>query len=143
MNSLATVLARYAEPNPAAVAGGTRGKSIDRDQLRADLQNVSKGSSRYFALCAILVVVLFALAVLIILLNIDNANAIRQTLSACGISAGGLIAWMVRITKLKQSAEMLATLAAYVDESTLKTIVTVLARQLAGKDAGSLLTGKA
>ena len=135
MSALQEVLQRYAEEAPAALAGG-RGRGVlaeDRDQLRRDLLEVSRGNARYFAVCLSLVVALLVAAILIVVFNIGNPAAIKTTLSACGLSAAGLLAWAVRIAKAKQAAEMLAVLAAHVDGPTMKTIVTVLVRQLGAK----------
>src|SRR5260370_30864702 len=124
MSALQTVLQRYAEESPAAMAGGAgRGTSAaEREQLRQDLLQVGRGNARYFVVCISLVVILFVAAILVMTINVKDPALIKGTLAACGISVTGLLAWAVRITRIKQASEMLAVLATHVDGPTMKTI---------------------
>lgn len=127
MKRLKNILSDLAE---AVELGSTAPKPLDVARAEASLRQVARADERYFALCCVMIVVLFAASIWIVLTHLDEPSAIKVVFAALGVTSAGLIRMMSGLWREKVATDMLIALVATMDDRTLKSIIAVLLRRL-------------
>lgn len=130
MSKLKQILLNYTDSD-AAPLGGSGARRLtkeERDRLHADLVRVQHANERFVWLVAGMLFVLFVVLLIIITTNLDKPDIIKSISAAFGISAAGIIRWLVGIWREKTNTETLLQLAVDLEGDALKTVITILAR---------------
>ena len=103
---------------------------LKKDQLREDLNNISKRNGTIFWVILIIIILLFALSLLFIAMNQDEPDKIKLIFGITGISVMGLIYYMVKIWKEKNYIDMTLILVRTLKEETVFSILNALHQKL-------------
>jgi len=129
MLTLTEVLRRHTEAKPAPL-GGAPSQPLDPTVLQDELTLVARTTRRFFYLCAAMVLVLFIVSVSMVVIYIGKPKLVASISAGFGVSAAGLIAWMARLARENARTGILLTLVKHVDQATIRTMVTVLLKEV-------------
>lgn len=129
MKSFKGVIARYAATKKLGGEEISR-PATEKDQLREDLNNISKRNGTIFWVILIIIILLFALSLLFIAMNQDEPDKIKLIFGITGISVMGLIYYMVKIWKEKNYIDMTLILVRTLKEETVFSILNALHQKL-------------
>jgi hypothetical protein len=101
-----------------------------RSKLKRDLDALNHDNRRYFLVCVAMIVLLFLVSVVVVLEHLDNATIVQTALAAFGVSAAGLITWMIKIWRVKTNTEFFMLLATQTDSDTMKMLINILAQKM-------------
>ena len=124
------ILTKYTDSEPAPLGAETPPRILnaeERHQLRKDLETALKRNRSGFVIAVSLIVALFLLNGAIVVTHLDAPTTIQAANAALGVSAAGLITWMVRLWSEKSRLEILAVFALNMEGDALKTLLNVLA----------------
>lgn len=135
MKSLETLIKTYTQFDVSLGADEDDGdnknvQSIDKKNLRKDLEVVKSANKQYFLICVIMIIVLFIASLILVLINLAKPNIVTAIMTAFGISTAGLILLMIKLWREKSNTELLLALALNMDGETLKRIIEILAARL-------------
>jgi hypothetical protein len=129
MRSLRTALQPFRDTDTAPL-GATKPRPLNREKLQQALAEVGRVNTRFFLVCVLMIVLLFAATVGVVLTSLDRPGVVQVALAAFGVSAAGLIRWMIALWREKNRTEVVLLLAVNMDDETLKTIVNLMAGSL-------------
>jgi hypothetical protein len=116
------------EKAPLFQFGGTA--TFDRDQLRNDLREVSRGNANMIKLCVALVVVLFVGSVLLVVVYRNEPGRISAISGATGCTLMGDIWAIVSLWKSKVKSDLTIALLSNLGEKDARAALTALLADL-------------
>ncbi|AUX41095.1 uncharacterized protein SOCE26_025000 [Sorangium cellulosum] len=127
MKRLRSVLALYVEP---IHLGDAERAPLDVERLREQLRQVGRTSEAYFAVCVVMLMVLFVAALWAALRATEGTGFVKEAFAGLGVSMFGLIRAMLGLWREKVATDVLLTLAASLDSDTLRSVIAVLLKRL-------------
>lgn len=128
------IITKYADPEAAPLGAGD-GKQVltseQRAELRTDLRMAIDRNRGTLRTAVTLIVILFIVNVGIAVFYLKEPLVIQAAAGVTGVSAAGLITWMIRLWTDKSRLEMLAVFAVNLEGDALKTLLNVLDRSFA------------
>lgn len=125
-----TIVDKFADAELAPLGGETDPRTLsdeERQRLREDVQHAIASNRGGYITAVSLIVVLFLLNALVVLTQLGEPIFVQGMTAAVGVSAAGLITWMMRLWSDKSRLEMLAVFAVNLEGEALKTLLNVLA----------------
>jgi hypothetical protein len=126
MSTLKTVLASYAKVEMAKL-GGPETSAVEFDNLRKDLKQIISGNNGTFAICVVMVLVLFGVQLWVAL---TQPQLVKAAAGVFGISAAGLIFQMIQLWREKVATEILLGLIPVLDPPVLQTVINALIKKI-------------
>jgi len=127
---LEEIAKKYSDPDHAPLGVGQPSRILspeERQHLRDDLQIAIGRNRSGFIVIVSLIVILFLLNTAIVVTHLEEPATIQAATAALGVSAAGLITWMVRLWSEKSRLEILAVFAVNLEGESLTTLLNVLA----------------
>lgn len=131
---LKRIIAKYADSDQVPLGGDTPSRILsaeERHHLRQDLHDAIARNRGGFVIAVSLIVSLFLLNGSIVVTHLNEPKTLQAATAALGVSAAGLITWMVRLWSEKSRLEILAVFALSMEGEALKTLLNVLASSIA------------
>lgn len=128
--NLKQIITKYTDPEHAPLGEDALPRVLtaeERQHLRDDLLIAIARNRNGFVIIVSLIVTLFLLNGGVVVTHLDSPTIIQAATAALGVSAAGLITWMVRLWSEKSRLEILAVFAVNMEGEALKTLLNVLA----------------
>jgi len=126
MPRLIDILHHYNQSRSFELGGGPKQAvepTPERKKLRADLEAVQRRNRNYFMISIVMLIVLFIVSLFVLVFDYQRPEAIKGLAGAIGISAAGLVVWMVRLWRGKAAVESLLVMVAYGDDKALQILI--------------------
>lgn len=127
MKRLRSVLAPYSKE---ISLGGSGPNAMSVEQLKLELREVSRSNEHYFAICVVMILVLFLASLWVIMRFLGRPDVVTTAFAALGISTAGLLRAMIRLWREKVATDMLLALAGALTKDALKSVIAVLLKRL-------------
>jgi hypothetical protein len=126
MSTLKTALTSYAKVEMAKL-GGPETSGVEFDNLRKDLKQVIRANNGIFAICVVMLLVLFGVQLWV---TLTQPQLVIAAAGVFGISAAGLIFQMIQLWREKVATEILLGLIPVLDPPVLRTVINALIKKI-------------
>jgi hypothetical protein len=128
MTGLETVLARY-EMRPERDGDGG---PLAREALLEELRAVRDRTARYFAVCAVMLALVFVGAGILVATSLERPGQMSMVLAVAGVAIPWIIKAMIDLGQQRVASDLVLGIVGTLEPGVTRAVVGVVAAHLAG-----------